>query len=96
MSVAQNIDGSKATIVVDGWLDTQSAPELAEVLNGLPDGVEELTLDFSDLEYISSAGVRLIVSAYKKMGGKLVICNASAEVIDVLTMTGVAKRITII
>ena len=84
-----------AILHLDGWLDTQNAPLLAEALNGLDDGVEKLVLDMEKLEYISSAGIRQIVTAYKEMNGALTLKYLSTEVISVLHMTGLDKKLPI-
>ncbi len=95
MTVEKTMDGSTAMLRLEGWLDTQNAPVLAEALNGLDDGVEKLVLDMEKLEYISSAGIRQIVTAYKEMNGALTLRNLSTEVASVLHMTGLDKKLTI-
>ena len=96
MEIRKTIGDGKATFAIDGWLDTQTAPELGAALDELEEGVTELEFDFAGLEYVSSAGLRQIVAAHKKMAGKLTICNVSPEVGEVLKMTGVAKRLNIV
>ena len=95
MTIAKTTDGTQVTLAIDGWLDTQSAPELAAALDEVGEDVEELVLDLSALEYVSSAGIRQIVAAHKKMGGKLVVRNVSAEVLEVFRLTGVDARLNI-
>lgn len=95
MQIKQTIDGSKAVFAIDGWLDTQTAPDLSSALDGLADEIDELEFDFANLEYVSSAGIRLIVAAHKKMNGKLIVRNVSPEVLEVLRLTGVGKRLNI-
>ena len=95
MAIAKTTDGTQVTLAIDGWLDTQSAPELAAALDEVGEDVEELVLDLSALEYVSSAGIRQIVAAHKKMGGKLVVRNVSAEVLEVFRLTGVDARLNI-
>lgn len=95
MAIAKTVDGTKAMLVIDGWLDTQSAPELAAALDELGEDVEELVLDLAALEYVSSAGIRQIVAAHKMMSGKLVVCNVSLEVLEVFRLTGVDTRLNI-
>ena len=70
MEIINNIDGNKATMEIIGWLDTQTAPQLGEELSKLSDDITSLVFDFAKLEYISSAGLRQVVSAYKKMSCK--------------------------
>ena len=95
MTVEKTMDGSTAVLRLKGWLDTQNAPVLAEALNGLDDGVEKLVLDMEKLEYISSAGIRQIVTAYKEMNGALTLKKLSTEVASVLHMTGLDKKLSI-
>ena len=63
MEIINNIDGNKATMEIIGWLDTQTAPQLGEELSKLSDDITSLVFDFAKLEYISSAGLRQVVSA---------------------------------
>lgn len=95
MTIEKTIDGSTAVLRLVGWLDTQNAPVLAQALNELDDGVEKLVLDMEKLEYISSAGIRQIVTAYKEMDGALTLRNLSTEVASVLHMTGLDKKLSI-
>ncbi len=96
MEIKKTIEGDKATFAIEGWLDTQTAPELGVVLNELGEDVTQLEFDFAKLEYVSSAGIRQIVAAHKKMGGKLTVRNVSPAVLEVLRLTGVDKRLTIV
>lgn len=96
MKLTPTIEGSEATFAIEGWLDTQSAPVLASSLAELDPSVKSLTLDLADLEYISSAGIRQIVAALKKMGGALTLRNVKPDVYEVLRLTGVASRINIV
>ena len=96
MTIKKTVEGNAAVFEIDGWLDTQTAPELGAELDTLDDTVTELTLDMSALQYVSSAGLRQIVAAHKKMNGNLTIKNVSAEIMDVFNMTGFSKRLNII
>ena len=95
MDIKTNIADDKATIALAGWLDTETAPQLGEAVSGLPENVTGLVLDFAELEYISSAGIRQIVAAHKAVKGSFSLINVSPEILEVLNMTGVAKRIDI-
>ena len=95
MTIEKNIQGTTAELKLNGWLDTQTAPQLEAEINALGTEVTALILDFTSLEYISSAGMRQLVSAYKKMNGALTLRNVSAEVMSVISMTGLDKRIKI-
>lgn len=96
MEIEKTIEGEKATFAIEGWLDTQTAPELGAALDELSEDVTQLELDFAKLEYVSSAGIRQIVAAHKKMGGKLTVRNVSPAVLEVFRLTGVDKRLTIV
>ena len=95
MKITKTVTGSTAVFEIDGWLDTQTAPELGAALDELEPEVTELVIDMSRLEYISSAGLRQIVAAHKKMNGNLTIRNVSAEIMDILRMAGFDKRLHI-
>lgn len=96
MTIEKTVTGNAAVFKIDGWLDTQTAPELGTALDELDSAITELTIDMSGLEYISSAGLRQIVTAHKKMDGNLTIQNASVEIMDVFNMTGFNKRLNIV
>ncbi len=93
MTIEKKITGNEAELKLTGWLDTQSTPMLEEALNGLGSDITGLTLDFADLEYVSSAGLRQIVAAYKKMNGALTLKNVSEEIMGVIKMTGLDRRL---
>lgn len=97
MEITSKREESKVTMEITGWLDTQTAPQLGEALSQLDDSVTSLVFDFSKLEYISSAGLRQVVTAYKKMAGKdgFKIINVSNEVFDVFRLTGFDQKIQI-
>ena len=95
MDISKEITGTSAVIRLDGWLDTQSAPAFKTALDELGEGVTELTLDLGKLEYISSAGLRLVVAANKQMNGAMTITGASVEILDLFRMTGFDKRLKI-
>lgn len=96
MTINKTINGNEAIFEISGWLDTQTAPELETALDELDPAVTELTIDMKELEYISSAGLRQIVAAHKKMDSKLTIKNVSPEIMDVFNMTGFGKRLNIV
>lgn len=95
IKIEKEINGNIATVKLEGWLDTQTTTEFAKELESLDASVEELVLDLEKLEYTSSAGLRQIVAAHKKMNGKLTVKNISSEIMDVFEMTGFAKRLHI-
>lgn len=97
MEIVSKTEGNKITMEITGWLDTQTSPQLGEELSKLDDSVTSLVFDFAKLEYISSAGLRQVISAYKKMAGKdgFKIINVSDEVFDVFRLTGFDQKIQI-
>ena len=97
MEIISRTEGNKVTMEITGWLDTQTAPQLEEELSKLSDEVTSLVFDFANLEYISSAGLRQVVAAYKKMQQKegFKIINISDEVYDVFKLTGFDQKICI-
>ena len=96
MKIHTKKDGENMTFELEGWLDTQAAPQLEEELAKLEPDVKALTFDCSGLEYISSSGLRQLVAAHKKMKGAFTISHVSAEIMDVLNMTGFSKRLNIV
>ena len=97
MEIVNKTEGNKVTLEISGWLDTQTAPQLEEALSKLDESVTSLVFDFSKLEYISSAGLRQVIAAYKKMAGKdgFKIIHVSEEVFDVFRLTGFDQKIQI-
>ncbi len=95
MTIDKKIEGTNAVLSLTGWMDTKSVPEFTAALDSLDAGIESLVLDLRELEYTSSAGLRQIVAAHKKMNGALTIKNVSVEVMDVLHMAGLDKRLHI-
>lgn len=94
MTIREITNGSETVMELAGWLDTQTAPELEAAIGAL-DGTAALILDLKELEYISSAGLRQLVVAHKKMNGELTIRNVSTEIMDILRMAGFDKRLHI-
>ena len=95
MTIEKTVRENAAELKLSGWLDTQTAPELDAEINALDEKITALTLNCEGLEYISSAGLRLIVAAYKKMNGALTLCHVSEEIMSVVRMTGLDKRIRV-
>lgn len=90
MEIIKNLDNDKLTMAVKGRLDTTTAPSLERELKSGLNGVSELIFDLSDLVYISSAGLRVLLSAQKVMNkqGKMVVQHANTDVMDVFEVTG--------
>lgn len=97
MEIVNKKEENKVTMEISGWLDTQTAPQLEEALSELDDSITSLVFDFSKLEYISSAGLRQVIAAYKMMAGKdgFKIIHVSEEVFDVFRLTGFDQKIRI-
>lgn len=97
MTITKTQNGTELTVALEGRLDTTTAPELENTLKGSLDGVETLTLDFSKLDYISSAGLRVLLSAQKQMNkqGSMVVRNVNEIVQEVFEVTGFADILTI-
>ena len=97
MTISQNKEGSKLTVALEGRLDTTTAPELEAELKTALDGITELVFEIKDLAYISSAGLRVLLSAQKVMNkqGSMVIRGASEEVMEIFDVTGFVDILTI-
>ena len=97
MKISKKQDGSTLVMSVEGRLDTSTAPELDAEINSSLDGIESLELDFTSLDYISSAGLRVLLSAQKKMSkqGSMKVTHVCDAVIDVFEITGFTDIITI-
>ena len=97
MTIDKKLDGTKLTAVIRGRLDTATSVEADGILNDGLEGVTELILDFKELEYISSSGLRLLLSLQKKMmkQGSMKIINVSEIVMEVFEVTGFSDILTI-
>ena len=91
MNINITRNGNELTVTLEGRLDTLTSPDLEDELEDKLDDVEKLVFDFGGLEYISSAGLRVLVGAAQVMDendGDMVICNLSVPVRDVFDVTG--------
>ena len=97
MTIDKTVNGTELTITLSGRLDTTTAPQLETELKASMDGVEHLILDFAALEYLSSAGLRVLLSAQKIMNkqGKMVIRNVNETIAEVFEVTGFCDILTI-
>ena len=97
MTINKVANGKDLTISLAGRLDTTTAPQLDDELKGSLAGVEKLEFDFSKLEYISSAGLRVLLSAQKTMNkqGSMVIHGASEDLMEIFDVTGFIDILTI-
>lgn len=98
MKINKECSDGVLTLQIEGRLDTVTAPELEGELAGSLDGVNELVLDFSKLEYISSAGLRVLLSAQKTMRtrGGMKVTNVNELVMEVFEVTGFVDILTLV
>lgn len=97
MTINKISEGEKLTLVLQGRLDTNSSPKLETELAQSLDGVRELVFDFTGVEYISSAGLRVLLATLKMMNrrGSMRLVGVSAEVMEVFEITGFTDILTI-
>ena len=90
LTIEKNRQGTNLTVSLEGRLDTISAPEFEAVVRKELEGVECFVLDLKKLQYTSSAGLRVLLTAHKRMKGTMKLTNVSELVMEVLEMTGFA------
>lgn len=97
MEVIKTINEKKADVEVKGRLDSTTAPQLEEELNGIAETCDEITLDFKDLQYVSSAGLRVLLKTQKTMQakGSMKITHVNEEIMEVFELTGFLDILTI-
>ena len=97
MNIQKNTNGSALTLALEGRLDTTTAPQLEAELKASLSGVEKLIIDMNALEYISSAGLRVLLSAQKVMNkqGEMIIRGANETIMEVFEITGFVDILTI-
>ncbi len=97
MTINKKLTGTNLEVSLEGRLDTVTAPELESELKQSMDGAESLVLDFSKLDYISSAGLRVLLSAHKVMStkGGMKVTNVNEIVKEVFDVTGFADILNI-
>ena len=97
LNITKTIENGTASIAVEGRLDTVTAPRLEEAIKESLDGVTTMLLDFEKLEYISSAGLRVLLSAQKAMSrqGEMKILNICETIQDIFEVTGFSEILTV-
>ena len=97
LNIEKTITGGKALYKLEGRLDTVTAPKLEQSLQELLPGLTELTLDFTDLAYISSAGLRVLRSAQKTMQkqGNMTLIHVNETIREIFEVTGFSEILTI-
>ena len=97
LKITSQVEGEKASISLEGKLDTNSAHDFNDKVMPILDTVKKLVLDFENLEYISSAGLRVLLVVNKKMNeaGSMKVINVNESVMDILYMTGISDGLVI-
>ena len=97
MTIEKTITGTATVLKIVGRLDTSTAPELEAAIDGCAAGINELVLDCSALEYVSSAGLRVILKAQKMMNaqGSMKLTHVNETIMEVFDITGFADILTI-
>ena len=97
MTIEKKLNGEVVTLIVSGRLDTQTAPELESELDAVLPGLKDLTFDMTGLEYVSSAGLRVILKAQKAMNaqGSMKLTGVNDSIMEVFDITGFLDILTI-
>ncbi len=97
MTIETKVQGTELELAVSGRLDTTTAPQLEAELKRSVDGVTSLVFDFSELEYLSSAGLRVLLAAQKIMNrqGTMVIRHVNETIMEVFEITGFSEILTV-
>lgn len=97
LNINKELNGTTLTVILEGRLDTTTAPNLEKELKSSLDDVTELIMDFEKLEYISSAGLRVLLSAQKTMNnqGEMKVIRVSETIMEIFEVTGFADILTI-
>lgn len=97
MTVNKNLKADALSVAVEGRIDTTTAPELEKEIKDSLGGVKKLVLDFEKVEYISSAGLRVLLSTQKIMNkqGEMKLINVSSDIMEIFEVTGFSDILTI-
>ena len=97
LNIHKTVDNGKAILLSDGRLDTVTAPQMESAVKEVLPGITELTLDFEKLEYISSAGLRVLLSAQKAMNtkGKMTVTGVNESIMEIFEVTGFSDILNI-
>ena len=97
MTINKNLEGTVLTVAVEGRIDTTTAPDLEKELKGSLGNASELIIDFKGVEYISSAGLRVLLSAQKIMNkqGSMKLVGVSEDIMEIFEVTGFSDILTI-
>ena len=97
MTITKTVNGTALNLALEGRLDTTTAPQLEAEMKDSLEAATELVMDFEKLEYISSAGLRVLLAAQKTMNkqGSMVIKNVCSDIMEVFEITGFADILTV-
>lgn len=97
MKITKTRNGDNLTLALEGRLDTNTAPELEATLQNAIDGVAELVIDMAELDYLSSAGLRVLLGAQKTMNkqGNMKVTHVNDTIMEIFEVTGFADILTI-
>jgi len=97
MTIPKTANAAELTVALTGRLDTTTAPQLESELKASIEGVETLILDFAALDYLSSAGLRVLLAAQKIMNkqGKMIVKNVNETIAEIFEVTGFCDILTI-
>ena len=97
MTIEKELNGTELTVAITGRLDTTTAPQLEAEFKQSINGIEKLVLDFAALEYLSSAGLRVLLAAQKVMNkqGEMIIKNVNDTINEIFEVTGFSDVLTI-
>ncbi|MCR5089371.1 MAG: STAS domain-containing protein [Oscillospiraceae bacterium] len=97
MTINKKLNGTVLTVALGGRLDTTTSPELESELKSSLDNVTELIMDFAELEYISSAGLRVLLSAQKIMNkqGSMKVIHSNENILEIFEVTGFSDILTL-
>ena len=97
MTIEKNLNGTELTVTITGRLDTTTAPQLEAEFKQSINGIEKLVLDFANLEYLSSAGLRVLLQVQKTMNkqGEMIIKNVNDTINEIFEVTGFIDILTI-
>ena len=97
LTISKTVENHKATLAPEGRLDSSTAPMMESAVKELLPGITDLTIDFEKLEYISSAGLRVLLSAQKVMDtkGKMKVTGVNEDIMDIFEITGFSDILNI-
>lgn len=98
MKINQKKENKKLTLQISGRIDSSTAPDFSEFIKGAMVGIEELVLDFKEVDYVSSAGLRVLLFAQKTMNsqGSMTLANVNSDIMETFELTGLTDILTII